>query len=169
MLSSITQGKGLFMFLRAQLSAQIATFIDFIVSIMLKEWCGVYYVYATLCGSITGGLTNCAINYKWTFRTTDCSPYYVMFKYILVWLGSIGINIWGTYLLTELLKGQPNMPLLGESSAFIIAKIIIAVMVAVLWNYNLHRMFVFRNTHINQKIKKRLINIKEQHGNKKTS
>ena len=94
LLTSITQGKGLFMFLRAQLSAQIATLVDFAVSIVLNEWFNVYYVYATLCGSISGGVTNCVINYKWTFHTTDCSPYFVMFKYILVWLGSIGINLW---------------------------------------------------------------------------
>lgn len=50
------------MFIRAQLSAQIATFVDFLISILLNQCANVYYVYATLIGSISGGLTNCAIN-----------------------------------------------------------------------------------------------------------
>ena len=85
------------MFIRAQLSAQIATFVDFLISILLNQCANVYYVYATLIGSISGGLTNCAINYKWTFQTEDCSPIPVIIKYTLVWIGSIGLNLWGTY------------------------------------------------------------------------
>ena len=69
------------MFIRAQLSAQIATFVDFLISILLNQCANVYYVYATLIGSISGGLTNCAINYKWTFQTEDCSPIPVIIKY----------------------------------------------------------------------------------------
>jgi hypothetical protein len=40
------------MFIRAQLSAQIATFVDFLISILLNQCANVYYVYATLIGSL---------------------------------------------------------------------------------------------------------------------
>lgn len=155
------------MFMRAQLSAQIATVTDFLLSILLNQFLGMYYVYATLIGSITGGLVNCIINYKWTFRTDDCSPANVLFKYILVWIGSIGLNLWGTYLLTEFLLMQSGFIQLNSSTAFILSKVIAAVMVAVLWNYNLHRTFVFKNAHINRLLKNKIKRIK--YGNKKTS
>lgn len=157
------------MFMRAQLSAQVATVTDFLLSILLNQFAGVYYVYATLAGSIAGGLVNCIINYKWTFRTDDCSPIHVLFKYILVWIGSIGLNLWGTYLLTEFLMIQDGLLRFHPSTAFITSKVIIAIMVAVLWNYNLHRTFVFKQSHIQRILKTKIKQIKHQHGNKKAS
>lgn len=156
------------MFIRAQLSAQIATIADFAVSIALNQWFGIYYVYATLSGSITGGVINCAINYKWTFHTDDCSPAHVLFKYVLVWIGSIGLNLWGTFLLTEFLKAQTGYFHLNASQAFITSKITVSAMVAVLWNYNLHRVFVFKDSQLKKILKNKIIKIKNQHGNKET-
>ena len=46
----ISQKGGIFMFLRAQLSAQMATIADFLVTILLVRLFDVYYVYATLAG-----------------------------------------------------------------------------------------------------------------------
>ena len=43
----ISQKGGIFMFLRAQLSAQMATIADFLVTILLVRLFDVYYVYAT--------------------------------------------------------------------------------------------------------------------------
>ena len=65
----ISQKGGIFMFLRAQLSAQMATIADFLVTILLVRLFDVYYVYATLAGAIYGGIVNCVINYKWTFKS----------------------------------------------------------------------------------------------------
>ena len=48
----ISQKGGVFMFLRAQLSAQMATIADFLVTILLVRLFDVYYVYATLAGAI---------------------------------------------------------------------------------------------------------------------
>ncbi len=52
----ISQKGGIFMFLRAQLSAQMATIADFLVTILLVRLFDVYYVYATLAGAIYGGI-----------------------------------------------------------------------------------------------------------------
>lgn len=157
------------MFIRAQLSAQVATVVDFFISIVLNRWFGIYYVYATLTGAVSGGMVNCTINYKWTFHTDDCSPAHVMFKYVLVWLGSIGLNLWGTFLLTEFLKAQTGYFHLNDSAAFIGSKAVVSGAVAVLWNYNLHRTFVFRDSPIDRTIKNEITKIKNRHGNKDTS
>ena len=167
-LRTFNNSRGFFMFVRAQLSAQVATFVDFALSIILHQLVGVYYVHATFYGSVTGGLVNCAINYKWTFHTADCHPLSVLVKYVMVWLGSISLNIWGTYLLTETLTGRVGLFSLSESLAFIIAKVVVAVTVAVLWNYNLHRSFVFKDAHVARLLKKGK-NKLTQYGNKTTS
>ena len=159
-LITICKGKGLYTFIRAQISAQIATIVDFTLSIILNQGFGLYYMYATIAGSVTGGILNCAINYKWAFRTKDCKFTNVFFKYILVWIGSIGLNSGGTFVLTELLIRQNDIIKISDSTAFITSKIIISLIVAVLWNYNLHRIFVFRNSHLNNLIKNKINKIK---------
>lgn len=165
LLETFNQSGGFLMFVRAQLSAQVATIADFLLSIALNQLFGVYYVYATFCGALTGGLVNCTINYKWTFHTSDCRPAWVMFKYMLVWAGSIALNTGGTYLLTEMLTGHTRMFAANESLAFITSKVIIAVAVAVLWNYNLHRKFVFRDAHMKRLFKDKIIK-SHKYGNK---
>ena len=143
----------LFMFLRAQLSAQFATLADFILTYVCFEWLGIYYVLATSIGAITGGIINCVINYKWAFATKDCQFKWVFFKYILVWIGSFILNVGGVYLLVEFM--QNNTHLWERASGFylIIAKVIVSIIVSVVWNYVLHRYFVFQDAKILLRIK----------------
>ena len=143
----------LFMFLRAQLSAQFATLADFILTYVCFEWLGIYYVMATSIGAITGGIINCVINYKWAFATKDCQFKWVFFKYILVWIGSFILNVGGVYLLVEFM--QNNTHLWERASGFylIIAKVIVSIIVSVGWNYVLHRYFVFQDAKILLRIK----------------
>ena len=139
------------MFLRAQLSAQLATAIDFSLTILLAELFHIYYVYATLAGSVAGGVTNSVINYKWTFRSNDCKKKYVAVKYVLVWLGSIALNTWGTYVVTELMGKSVwvrNYLALYFDNYFIISKIAVAIVVALLWNYNMQKIFVYRDVNL---------------------
>ena len=94
------------MFLRAQLSAQFATFADFSLTYVCFQWLGIHYLLATTIGTCIGGLINCLINYKWAFVTKDCKFQWVLFKYILVWGGSLALNVFGVFLLFEFLKNR---------------------------------------------------------------
>ncbi len=85
------------LFMKAQLSAQIATVIDFLITILLVKLFGIYYLYATFIGSVVGGIVNCVINYEWVFKAEDCKKIHVGLKYFIVWGGSILINTWGTF------------------------------------------------------------------------
>lgn len=120
-------------FCKAEASAVIATMVDFAVSYVLATWCGLWYVWATGCGAVTGGVSNCAVNYRWVFDDTNAlQKRKVAWRYMQVWTGSIVLNTLGTYALTEL-SGQH----------FILAKAVVAVVVAVVWNYQLQRRYVF--------------------------
>ena len=134
----ISQKGGFFMFLRAQLSAQMATIADFLVTILLVRLFEVYYVYATLAGAVYGGIVNCVINYKWTFKSTGKKTN-VAVKFILVWVCSIWLNTLSQYF----------------GDFFIIPKMAVAVIVALFWNYNMHRFFVYRNINIGSLFRKR--------------
>lgn len=151
-----TAGKqrSLVTFLKAQVSAQLASLIDFALTILLATLFNVFYVYATFIGSVMGGVANCVINYRWVFQADECKKLHIALKYLLVWAGSIALNTWGTFILTEWLTEMHWVNgLLGNyvDNVFILPKIIVAILVAFFWNYHMQRWFVYRNHHFARK------------------
>ncbi len=146
------------MFLRAQLSAQMATIADFLVTILLVRLFDVYYVYATFAGAIYGGIVNCVINYKWTFKSKGKKTN-VAVKFILVWVCSIWLNTWGNVctdgIISKKIPWVRDTLSLYFGDFFIIPKMAVAVIVALFWNYNMHRFFVYRNINIGSLFRKR--------------
>ncbi len=144
------------MFLRAQLSAQTATVMDFLLTFLLVKLFDIYYVYATMAGAVYGGIINCVINYRWTFKSHGKKTN-VAIKFVLVWLGSVWLNTWGTYLLTESLNRiawvRDTLSLYFEDF-FIVPKILVAVVVALCWNYTMQRYFVYHNVNVKRFFKK---------------
>lgn len=139
------------MFIRAQFSSQIASVTDFVITILLAKLFSLYYVYATFLGSVCGGILNCIINYNWTFKAKECKMKHVMMKYFAVWIGSIALNTWGTYFMTESLIKIPwlnNFLKHYVDDFFIFSKIVVSLLIGYLWNYNMHRWFVYRNVDI---------------------
>lgn len=140
--------EGIFTFIRAQFSSQISSVMDFLVTILSANLFHIYYVYATSMGSIAGGFVNCFINYYWTFKAQDCKKKYVVIKYILVWMGSIALNTWGVYLMTESIQ---SLPWVQETlshffdNLFLVSKAVVSLLVGWFWNYNLHRIFVYKD------------------------
>ena len=70
-------------------------------------------------------------NYRWVFNAEELKKGSVAWKYMIVWTGSIVLNTLGTYALTEM-----------SSQYFMFAKVVVAVIVAIFWNYQLQRLFV---------------------------
>ena len=131
-------------FCKAQLSAQVATLVDFIVSFLLAAVGGLWYVTASFLGALSGGMVNCAVNYRWVFRTPMLKKRYVVLKYLVVWMGSILLNTAGTHWLTE-----------WTGQYFIFPKMVVAVAIALLWNYPLQRAFVYRDNHMGERLSRR--------------
>ena len=121
-------------FVKAQCSATIATGADFATTIVLAKFLHLWYADATFIGAVTGGIVNCCINYRWVFRSFGLKKKYIAIRYFIVWAGSIALNTYGTYKLTE-----------STGIDFVISKAIIAIAVAVLWNYQMQRWFVFHH------------------------
>jgi putative flippase GtrA len=148
---AVSNKGGIFTFFRAQLSSQLSSITDFLVTLTLVNIFQLYYVYATFTGSICGGVTNAVVNYRWTFKSLDVKKRYVAMRYAAVWGGSIFLNTSGIYFMTELLKKIPWMMRISAllfENIFILPKIIISLFVGFIWNYNMHRFFVFRNLNL---------------------
>ncbi|QHL89084.1 GtrA family protein [Nibribacter ruber] len=120
-------------FLKAQTTAMLATGVDFLVTIVVVETLGVWYVLGTMLGTISGGVFNFSVNRKWVFQPENKSTRAQGVKYMLVWLGSMLLNAAGVYVLTHY-----------TGLVYIASKVVTAVFVGVGYNYQLQKKFVFR-------------------------
>lgn len=124
--------RGIIRFSKAQFSAWIASTVDFGITIACAHVLGIWYAYATFIGAVSGGIVNCMINYRWVFHAFGRKKKSIALRYAIVWTVSIVFNTYGTYLLTE-----------HTGLNFIVSKIIVSIVVAILWNYQMQYRFVF--------------------------
>jgi putative flippase GtrA len=119
---------------RAQITALLATAVDYSSLIALVELAGMYYVHAVAIAAAAGALTNFFSNRLWAFAHDHHGHLGAeALRYGAVSLGSLGWNVFAVFLFTD-----------GLGIRYFISKIITAVLVGVLWNYPLHKHFVFR-------------------------
>ena len=147
-LQRINKGKGFFTFLRAQFSSNISSLTDNLTCLLFVNVFGVYYGLSVLIGNFTGGLLNCFINYKWTFKAKGLFVPHVLIKFVMVWMGSIFLNTKGTVLFTEYvlhLIPTENLPDLLVRNIFMAPKLIVSILVGWIWNYNMQRLFVYQD------------------------
>lgn len=127
---------------KAETSAIVASAVDFSLSFFLVQAVGTWYALASFFGALAGGIINCYVNYQWVFDKQEQRKPYIVLKYFVVWSISILLNTSGTWFFTEL-----------SGVNFIIIKAIVALIVAILWNYQMQRIFVFRNLRLRNKQK----------------
>jgi putative flippase GtrA len=120
-------------FSRSQVSSLIASIVDYGVLFFFTEFLHIWYVIATASGAFLGAVTNFLINRNWSFRATHGSWGAQAKRYALVSAGSLGLNTLGVYVVTEYLRFH-----------YAISVAIVSFLVGILFNYPLHRHFVYR-------------------------
>lgn len=116
-----------------QLVAVLSTVLDFAVMSFFTSVLGFLAYIGTGFGAVAGGLLSFGLGRSWIFGATDGHPGWQGFRYLLVWVVSILLNMGGEYVLVELLFVQ-----------YILARVPVAAAVGIFWNYPMHRYFVFR-------------------------
>jgi len=118
---------------RSQVAAISATIVDFCSLIFLVEIGHVWYVAATAIGAFLGALVNFLLGRHWSFAAKDDAIHGQVLRYTAVSIGSLVLNSLGVYLLTE-----------DFGIHYALSKLITAISVGLLFNFPLHRRFVFR-------------------------
>lgn len=122
-------------FIKAQASSIISTAVDFLVTFILKSICGSWFFYASVLGNICGGMVNFLLGRNWVFSSKEKGIGLQGIRYLIVWLGNIGLNASGVYLFTEIIKLEDW-----------ISKILVSLIVGIGYNYALQKFFVFKKT-----------------------
>jgi len=119
-------------FLRSALTSLFTTGLDFLTLVTAVELFGVNYVLATWLGTVVGSLSNFAINRSWAFRGSALKLRWQLARFLLVQVGASALHTVGVWLLVRF-AGVPYMA----------AKLVVATLVAVGWNYPLNHAVVF--------------------------
>lgn len=132
-------------FTKAQVASLVASCVDFLVTWLLVRQFGASPVpgsplvhgdapvFASVTGTICGGVTHFLISRNWAFSAREKKWTGQLTRYALVWIGNLILNASGVWLLYHI-AGWNVWP----------AKIVTAIGIAVFYNYVLQKRYVFK-------------------------
>ena len=123
---------GLVLLARHQGAAVAATALDFSVMIVLVSLANLRPDVATAFGALCGAILSFTLGRHWIFNAADGHAGAQVVRYAIVSAASLGLNVLGEHVLYASLGIQ-----------YVLARVMVAGAVGVLWNYPLHRYFVF--------------------------
>jgi len=89
-------------------------------------------VGSTAAGALCGAIANFLLGRSWIFHRADAGAPGQMIRYAVVSGASLGLNSFGEYFFVVRL-----------GVGYLMARVIVATAVGNLWNYPLHKFFVF--------------------------
>jgi len=84
-------------------------------------------------GTLVGGFVGFMLGRYWAFISTEMRSVKQAKKYLVVMAGSFLLNVGGVFLMVETLHFQ-----------YIVAKVVVAIIVGIGFNFFLQRYFVFK-------------------------
>jgi hypothetical protein len=144
----INSDKLFYTFLRSGFSSQSSGILDMLTGFALFALVGLPVWLATAIGAVAGGVLNCVLNYRFTFRATNCPWKAVIIKYIIIWCGSMILNSGGTEALYYTLSRWHWLDSIGfkPDGYYAAARLIVSILVSWFWNFLMQRYFVYRPT-----------------------
>jgi putative flippase GtrA len=135
-------------FLKANIASLVASLSDFLMTVVLVQWCGTKVVTAAAAGTVTGGIINFLIGRHWVFKRGTQNEErgtlhvalsikrlaFSLSKYALVWAGNLLLNTGGVYVFA-----------CQAGLHYTVSKVVTSLLVAFLYNYPLQKNFVFSN------------------------
>jgi len=119
-------------FIKAQASSIISTLIDFLITVICKEFLGFWYLLASFTGTFFGGAANFALGRRWVFDGRHKKVPVQLVKYLITWSGNMLLTTTGVFIVTHYC-----------GISYFISKIIVAIIVGIGYNYMLQKKFVF--------------------------
>ncbi len=121
-------------FVRANLSSTLASALDYAV-VTVGVLAGAHYLYAAAGGAVAGAITDFSLKRHWAFdRAAKGAVHHEGLRYLAVSGASLALNLAAAYALVDGLR-LPAVP--GVIAA--------SLVVGFVWNYPLHRWYVFRH------------------------
>lgn len=124
--------KSIIQFLKSELSSLSSTIVDLSVFTLCTTILRQNIVVSTSAGVIAGGVINFLMNRNFAFQSFEGKKSHQVFRFFLVWVGSLLLNTYGTYFfVTKLLINK------------FISRLLVGLIVRFTFNFPLLKYFVF--------------------------
>ena len=123
----------MFTFIKAQAVSLTASFIDFLITVLVVELLHCWYVWGAIAGTVAGGVAYFSLGRVWVFAAAEKKMLPQMFRYLLVWVGYLLLNASCVFLITR--YGGAN---------YIVSKVCVSIILGISYNYGLQKKFVFK-------------------------
>jgi putative flippase GtrA len=117
----------------------MATAVDFSVMVAAVTLLHQSPVTGTVMGATCGAVTSFSLGRQWAFAAHHGHPGRQAMRYVLVSVGGLGWNALGVWLLA-----------IGAGIHFVVARTIVSLVIGWVWNFPMHRHFVFRPKRISR-------------------
>ena len=145
--------------LRSSLSSQLCGWIDTLTAFLIFSLLDLSAWLSTAIGAFVGGVFNCIINYRFTFHAYGVDIRAALVKFAFVWMGSLLLNSVGTQVVYSLVHDWDwlrEVTGIAKDGVFLAARLFVALMVSLCWNFLLQRNFVFKTTRLDPYIERML-------------
>ncbi len=119
-------------YFKAQASSLTATAVDFLVTLLVANFFGSWYLTASIIGTVCGGMVNFYINRFWVFDAASKALKWQALKYILVWVGNLILVTLGVYFFTHFFNIN-----------YMLSKVFVSISVGISYNYYMQKLFIF--------------------------
>ncbi len=119
-------------YLKSQTASLVASGVDFGIMLLCVEVFDLWYIMASVTGSISGACTHFILGRRWVFDARQGRVPLQMLRYLAVWTGHVILSTIGIYLLTNFVRVY-----------YAASKIIVAVVMGLSYSYLLQRKYVF--------------------------
>lgn len=119
-------------FMKAQSASLLASVFDLLTTMLSVEFFGLWYIMASITGTLAGGWLNFVLGRSWVFKPARKRIRLQLAKYLLVWTGNLLLVAGGVYIFTRF-----------TGFNYLYSKILISLTVGLLYNYMMQKRFVF--------------------------
>lgn len=120
------------LFVKVQATSLAASAVDFLTTVVFVQLWQYWFLAASVLGAVCGGVINFSVSKKWVFAGNKQPVGAQIGRFVLVWLGNVGLNATGLFVATQLMGVQ-----------YLVAKTTVAVLVGISYNYVFQKDFVF--------------------------
>ena len=145
---AVKSDKLFYTFLRSAVSSQAGGLVDMGMSFVVFAWIWESAFWSTVVGAICGGVVNCLLCYKFTFHAHGIDLKAMVVKYVMVWIGSMLLNSYGTDFIYYMISDWDWLEQLGfrPDGYFASARLFVSIAVSWFWNFPLQKFFVYAPT-----------------------
>ena len=141
-----------FTLLRSSLSSQLCGWIDTLTALLFFAVFDLSAWLSTAIGAFVGGVLNCVINYRFTFHAQGVMWRAALTKFAFVWAGSLLLNSFGTQIVYTMVRDwewlHDAVKGISNDGTFFAARLFVALMVSLCWNFQMQRNVVFKSTRL---------------------